>query len=205
MTAVLAGLLTGLSLIVAIGAQNAYVLRLGLTRHYVGLVVFICASADLLLIMLGVGGIGRIVRAVPQALQVIKWVGVAYLVAFALLSFWRARKSEVLLPSEADPPSRRVVIASALAFTFLNPHVYLDTVLLVGSIANQYGAHRWWFALGAGLASILWFTSLGYGARVASRLMSRPITWRILDVTIGVIMLAIAINLIVTPLAVPGS
>jgi L-lysine exporter family protein LysE/ArgO len=204
MTIVLAGLLTGLSLIVAIGAQNAYVLRLGLTRHYVGLAVFICAVSDVLLIVLGIGGIGRIVRAVPSALQVIKWVGVVYLVGFALLSFWRARRPEVLLPAESVPPSRRVVIATTLAFTFLNPHVYLDTVLLVGSIGNQYGSQRWLFAAGAAAASILWFTALGYGARGASRLMSRPITWRILDLLIGVVMLAIAINLLVTPLATPA-
>jgi L-lysine exporter family protein LysE/ArgO len=196
MTAALAGLLTGLSLIVAIGAQNAYVLRLGLARHFVGLAVFICASADVALIVLGIGGIGRIVHAFPVVLQIIKWVGVVYLIGFALLSFWRARRSEVLLPSEADPPTRRVVALTTLAFTFLNPHVYLDTVLLVGSIGNQYGAHRWWFAVGAGMASVLWFTALGFGARAASRLMSRPITWRVLDIVIGIVMLTIAVNLV---------
>lgn len=201
MSVVLAGLLTGLSLIVAIGAQNAYVLRLGLARHFVGLAVFICASADVVLIMLGVGGIGRLIRAVPEALQVIKWVGVVYLIGYALHSFWRARRPQVLLPSEADPPTRRVVAVTMLAFTLLNPHVYLDTVLLVGSIGNQYGDQRWLFAAGAGVASVVWFTTLGYGARAASRLMSRPITWRILDIVIGVVMLAIAISLVLTPIA----
>jgi L-lysine exporter family protein LysE/ArgO len=201
MSVVLAGLLTGLSLIVAIGAQNAYVLRLGLARHFVGLAVCICASADVVLILLGIGGIGRLIRAVPEALQVIKWVGVVYLIGYALHSFWRARRSEVLLPSEVDPPTRRVVAGTMLAFTLLNPHVYLDTVLLVGSIGNQYGHQRWLFAAGASAASILWFTTLGFGARALSRFMSRPITWRILDVIIGVVMLAIAVSLILTPIA----
>jgi len=198
MTAVLAGLLTGFSLIVAIGAQNAYVLRLGLARHFVGLAVVICASADVVLIILGIGGIGRIIHAFPSALQIIKWIGVIYLIGFALLSFWRARQSEVLLPADADPPTRRVVVLTTLAFTFLNPHVYLDTVLLIGSIGNQYGSHRWLFAVGAGTASVVWFTTLGFGARAVSRFMSRPITWRVLDIVIGVVMLAIAINLLTT-------
>ena len=198
MTAVLAGLLTGFSLIVAIGAQNAYVLRLGLARHFVGLAVVICASADVVLIVLGTGGIGRIIHAFPSALQIIKWIGVIYLIGFALLSFWRARQSEVLLPADADPPTRRVVVLTTLAFTFLNPHVYLDTVLLIGSIGNQYGSHRWLFAVGAGTASVVWFTTLGFGARAVSRFMSRPITWRVLDIVIGVVMLAIAINLLTT-------
>jgi len=200
-TAVIAGFLTGLSLIVAIGAQNAYVLRLGLSRHFVGLAVAICATSDVVLIALGIAGIGRLVKAVPVALEVMKWIGVVYLLGFAVASFWSARRAEVLLPSDSEPPSRRVVVATVLAFTFLNPHVYLDTVLLLGSIGNQYGAHRWWFAVGASLASIIWFASLGFGARAASRLMSRPVTWRVLDVVIGVIMIAVAVNLIVTPLA----
>ena len=200
MSIVLAGLLTGLSLIVAIGAQNAYVLRLGLARHHVGLAVAICAASDVLLILLGIGGIGGLIRAVPSALEVIRWVGVAYLVGYALHSFWNARRPEVLLPAQADPPSRRVIIAATLAFTFLNPHVYLDTVLLLGSIGNQYGSSRWLFALGACLASIAWFTCLGYGARLLAPLMSRAITWRILDIVIGVVMLLIAVTLARSPL-----
>jgi L-lysine exporter family protein LysE/ArgO len=196
--AALAGLLTGLSLIVAIGAQNAYVLRLGLSRHHVGLAVAICASADVVLIAAGTAGIGGLVRSHPGVLDVLRWVGVAYLVGYGLRSFWRARRSEVLLPSEATRPSARAVAATTLAFTFLNPHVYLDTVLLLGSLGNQYGTDRWAFAAGAAVGSILWFCGLGFGARAAAPLMSRTLTWRLLDVGIGVVMLLVALNVATT-------
>ena len=202
MDAALAGLLTGLSLIVAIGAQNAYVLRLGLSRHHVGLAVFICAASDVLLISLGIGGIGRVIHAVPGLLEVLRWIGVAYLVGFGLLSFRKAARPEVLLPSAADRPSARAVAIATLGFTFLNPHVYLDTMLLLGAVGNQYGAHRWLFALGAGTGSILWFTGLGFGATAAAGLMSRPVTWRILDATIGVVMMVVAVSIATTHL--PG-
>ena len=200
MGALLAGLLTGLSLIVAIGAQNAYVLRMGLSRHHISLIVAICAASDIMLIILGIAGIGSIIRSEPSALQVLRWVGVVYLSLFALRSFWRALRPEVLLPSEALKPTRRAVVSTTLAFTFLNPHVYLDTVLLLGSIGNQYGHQRWLFAIGASMSSLAWFSGLGYGARFASRLMSRPFTWRALDCVIGVVMLLIALRLTVTPL-----
>ena len=195
MDVVAAGFVAGLSLIVAIGAQNAYVLRLGLTRNHVGLAVAICASADVVLIVLGVAGIGAVVRAHPDVLTVVRWVGVVYLLGYAVHSFWRARRPEVLLPADEPPRSRTVVAGAVLAFTFLNPHVYLDTVLLLGSLGNQYGDDRWWFALGAGLASTAWFTTLGYGASAAARLMARPITWRILDIAIGLVMVVIALKL----------
>jgi L-lysine exporter family protein LysE/ArgO len=198
--AIVAGLLTGLSLIVAIGAQNAYLLRLGLTRTHVGLAVAICASADVLLIVLGIGGIGGVVRTHPDALEILRWIGVTYLVGYAVYSFWRASRREVLLPSEAAGPTTRVVATTVLALTFLNPHVYLDTVLLLGSIGNQYGAERWLFAAGAAVASIAWFTTLGFGARTAAPLMSRPTTWRILDIGIGVVMLLVALSLTTTDL-----
>jgi L-lysine exporter family protein LysE/ArgO len=200
MGALLAGLLTGLSLIVAIGAQNAYVLRMGLSRHHISLIVAICAASDIVLIVLGIAGIGSIIRSEPSALQILRWVGVVYLSLFALRSFWRALRPEVLLPSESLKPTRRAVVSTTLAFTFLNPHVYLDTVLLLGSIGNQYGHQRWLFALGASMSSLAWFSGLGYGARFASRLMSRPVTWRALDCVIGVVMLLIALRLTVTPL-----
>lgn len=201
MSAALAGLLTGLSLIVAIGAQNAYLLRLGLTRQHVGLAVTICATSDVALILLGIGGIGGVVRSAPSALEVLKWVGVTYLVGYSIHSFWRASRREVLLPSETERPSLRVVATTMLAFTLLNPHVYLDTVLLLGSIGNQYGSDRWLFAAGACTASIAWFTGLGYGARAAARLMSRPATWRVLDVVIGVVMLLVALSVSTTHVA----
>ncbi len=200
MGALLAGFFTGLSLIIAIGAQNAYVLRMGLARQHVALIVAICAISDIVLILLGVAGIGSVIRSAPGALQVLRWVGVAYLSLFALRSFWRALHLEVLRPSEEKKGSTKVVISTTLAFTFLNPHVYLDTVLLLGSIGNQYGHGRWLFALGASMSSIAWFCGLGYGARVSSRLMSRPSTWRALECSIGVIMLLIALKLTLNPL-----
>lgn len=200
MGALLAGFFTGLSLIIAIGAQNAYVLRMGLARQHVALIVAICAISDIVLILLGVAGIGSVIRSAPGALQVLRWVGVAYLSLFALRSFWRALHLEVLRPSEEKKGSTKVVISTTLAFTFLNPHVYLDTVLLLGSIGNQYGHGRWHFALGASMSSIAWFCGLGYGARVSSRLMSRPSTWRALECSIGVIMLLIALKLTLNPL-----
>jgi len=196
--AALAGLLTGLSLIVAIGAQNAYVLRLGLTRQHVGIAVAICATSDIILILLGIGGIGRVGRSFPGVLDALKWVGVTYLVGYALYSFWRASRRQVLLPSEAVRPSRRAIVTTTLAFTFLNPHVYLDTVLLLGSIGNQFGSSRWLFAAGACVGSIVWFVGLGYGAKAMAPLMSRPATWRVLDLLIGVVMLGVAFSVATT-------
>jgi L-lysine exporter family protein LysE/ArgO len=200
MGVILVGLLTGLSLIIAIGAQNAYVLRMGLSRHHIGLIVAICAVSDIVLIVLGIAGIGSVIRSAPWALQVLRWVGVVYLSLFALRSFWRALRPGMLLPSEAQKPATRAVVSTTLAFTFLNPHVYLDTVLLLGSIGNQYGHGRWLFALGASMSSLVWFSGLGYGARFASRLMSRPVTWRVLDSGIGVVMVLIALKLTLAPL-----
>lgn len=193
---VLAGFLTGLSLIVAIGAQNAYVLRLGLMRTYVGIAVTICAASDAVLIVAGTAGVGALVASHEAVLQAIAWIGAAYLLGYAALSFWRARRPQVLLPTEQEPPSRRAVILAVLAFTWLNPHVYLDTVLLLGSVSSQYGSGRWWFALGACCASFVWFIGLGYGSKAAASIMSRPATWRALDIVIGVVMMWIAIALV---------
>jgi L-lysine exporter family protein LysE/ArgO len=198
--AALPGLFAGLSLIIAIGAQNAFVLRLGLARNHVAAAVAICAASDALLIAAGISGLGVIVRSIPVALVVLKWIGIAYLTWYAIKSFRSAAHPEVLLPGDENSRSLRTVIAMTLAFTFLNPHVYLDTVLLLGSIGNQYRPDQWWFALGATCASILWFCTLGFGARAAARLMSRPITWRILDITIGIVMLLIAIRLVFSDL-----
>lgn len=196
MDAALAGLLTGLSLIVAIGAQNAYVLRLGLAREHVGLAVAICAAADALLIAAGVAGLGALVRAHGDVLTAITLLGAAYLGWFALRSFLRARRPAALTPAERPPGPARGVALTVLALTFLNPHVYLDTVLLLGTIGASFGDQRWWFALGAALASAIWFSGLGFGARLLTPLMARPATWRVLDAAIGVVMLAIAILLV---------
>jgi L-lysine exporter family protein LysE/ArgO len=193
---VVAGFVAGLSLIVAIGAQNAYVLRLGLARNHVGLAVAICASSDIVLIALGIAGVGAVVRGLPPVLTAITWIGAVDLLGYAAYSFWRARRPEVLLPADEPLRSRATVAGATLAFTLLNPHVYLDTVLLLGSIGNQYGDDRWWFAVGAGVASIMWFCTLGFGSTAAARLMARPVTWRILDIVIGVVMVVLAVGLI---------
>ena len=194
---VLAGLLTGLSLIVAIGAQNAMVLRQGLAREHVGLVVAICAVSDAVLIVAGVAGIGTIVERAGWALEVVRWFGVAFLTWYGVSTLRRARRAESLHASAAGrSASRRTVAARMVALTWLNPHVYLDTVLLLGSIANNHGSPgRWWFAVGACLASILWFSGLGYGARLAAPLLASPRAWQVLDVVIGLVMLAIALSL----------
>ena len=196
MDVALAGFLTGLSLIVAIGAQNAYVLRLGLARNHVGVAVAICAGADALLIALGVGGLGAIVQAHGDVLTAIALIGGAYLLWFAFRSFRSALHPDVLLPSQQEPQAVATVALAVLGFTFLNPHVYLDTILLVGTIGASFGDERWWFALGAAIASLVWFSGLGFGARLLSPLMARPVTWRVLDAAIGVVMLTIAIVLV---------
>jgi L-lysine exporter family protein LysE/ArgO len=194
--ALVAGLLTGLSLIVAIGAQNAFVLRQGLLRQHVGPVVAVCALSDLVLIGCGVGGIGAIVEHAPTALTVVRWLGVAFLTAYGVRSLWRARHAQGLMASSDIEPRLRGALVQAVALTWLNPHVYLDTVLLLGSIAAHHGpSGRWWFGVGAGLGSILWFTGLGYGARLAAPMLSRPRAWQVLDVLIGLTMLAIAYQL----------
>ena len=201
MNAFLAGLSTGLSLIVAIGAQNTYVLRLGLARHRVGLAVAICIAADLVLIAAGTAGVGVVVRAAPAILVVLKGVGVAYITLFALRSFAAARHPGHLEAIAEDAPSARAVVLATLGFTFLNPHVYLDTVLLLGSLSAQFGHAKWLFALGAGSGSMLWFCTLGLGARAAAPLMARESLWRILDLLIGCVMVAVAISVALTHVA----
>lgn len=197
----LTGFFSGLSLIVAIGAQNAYVLRLGLMRTYVGIAVVICALSDAILILAGTAGMGALVSQNQILLKIISWVGAGYLLFYGASAFWRARKPNVLLPTEQELPSKQKVILAVIGFTWLNPHVYLDTVLLLGSIGSQFGSDRWWFALGASIGSVIWFTGLGYGSKAAAKIMSRQITWRILDFFIGVVMTTIAISLIRTALA----
>ena len=191
----MAGLLTGFSLIVAIGAQNAYVLRVGLTRQNVFVVVLICTLSDIALISLGVGGIGTIVRHAPQALEVFRWFGVAFLAIFALRSFLRATKPGSLSPSESTRTKVGPAILATLAFTFLNPHVYLDTVVLLGTLASQQGDARWRFGAGAAAASLVWFFGLGFGARRLAGLFAKPSTWRVLDGVIALTMIGLGVSL----------
>lgn len=195
MIALIPGFLTGLSLIVAIGAQNAYVIRQGLLRSHVLLVVIVCSFSDALLIILGTGGLGAIVKANENLLTFIRWFGVAYLTWFGIRSLRSALKENKLLASGAAEKSWKKILATVLALTYLNPHVYLDTVIFVGSIANQFTTDRWYFALGACLASFAWFSAIGFGAQAASKLMSKPIFWRILDTFIALVMFSIAFTL----------
>jgi L-lysine exporter family protein LysE/ArgO len=194
------GLLTGLSLIVAIGAQNAFVLRQGLRRAYVRPVVTVCLVSDFMLIIAGVAGIGVIVQHAGWALQAVRWFGVAFLAWYGLSSAWRARRPASSLSAARDAPGGRpAVVRRAVALTWLNPHVYLDTVVLLGSIANAHGTPgRWWFALGACLASTVWFIGLGFGARFAAGLLATPRAWQVLDLLIAATMLGIAVKLAVS-------
>jgi L-lysine exporter family protein LysE/ArgO len=199
-TAMLPGLVTGLSLIIAIGAQNAFVIRQGLTRRFVFEVAIVSASLDATLILLGTGGLGALIQTLPALFEIVRWFGVAYLVWFGVSSVRRAFASESMSLDGDSATSRRGIILSTVTFSLLNPHVYLDTVVFLGSIANQFGADRWWFALGACVASFLWFFGIAYGARRLSRYVTRPIFWRVLDSAIAVTMFTIAGVLATTPL-----
>ena len=191
------GLLVGLGLIVAIGAQNAFVLRQGLLRQHVGLVTTICALSDAVLILLGVAGLGTVVQSSPLLLALATWGGALFLAIYGLTAARRAFANGALDASgNGGVTDARHAVAATLAFTFLNPHVYLDTVVLVGSLsAHHQGGARMAFALGAMSASALWFYGLGYGARWLAPLFAKPVAWRILDALIAMVMLTIAANL----------
>ncbi|MEI5585290.1 MULTISPECIES: LysE/ArgO family amino acid transporter [unclassified Agromyces] len=239
-----AGLGLGFSLIVAIGAQNVFVLRQGIRREHVFVVAAICAVSDAVLIAAGVGGMGAALQAAPWLVGVARWAGAAFLVAYAFLAARRALRGtesglvvedraradrgameshlETAVPvaagrgiaeaksdavrataapvrgrrSAAPRPALMPVVLTCLALTWLNPHVYLDTVVLLGSVGATYGDQRWIFALGAMLASIVWFFSLAYGARLLGGVLASPRAWRVLDGLIAVVMLAIAVSLV---------
>ncbi|SHL42098.1 LysE/ArgO family amino acid transporter [Actinacidiphila paucisporea] len=191
--AALAGLGTGLSLIVAIGAQNAFVLRQGIRREHVAAVVAICALSDAVLISVGVSGVGSVLRAWPSAVTVTGWIGGAFLVSYGLLAARRALRPQRLEAAGAAGGSLRAAVLTCLAMTWLNPHVYLDTVLLLGSVANGYGGSRWPFGAGAAAGSVLWFSGLGFGARLLERPFSRPGSWRALDVVIAGTMITLGV------------
>jgi L-lysine exporter family protein LysE/ArgO len=195
MIAAFPGFFTGLSLIIAIGAQNAFVIRQGLTRKHVVLVVAICAVSDAFLIVLGVAGLGALIAGLPWLLEIIRWFGVLYLTWFGIKSLGSAFRLQSLDASGAQSASAKTVVLSVLGFTFLNPHVYLDTVILLGSIGNQFGPDKWWFALGGMIASIVWFSAIGFGAKAASRFMAKPVFWKVLDLVIAAVMFGIAIML----------
>ncbi|MCT4555621.1 MAG: LysE/ArgO family amino acid transporter [Pelagimonas sp.] len=191
-----AGFALGLSLILAIGAQNAFVLRQGLRRMHVLPVVLVCALSDALLIAAGVAGFGALAEAVPGLEFWMRIFGAAFLLwygARTLLSAWRGGAT---LEAASGSQSLRAAVLTCLALTWLNPHVYLDTVVLLGAISAQYEA-RVVFAIGAMSASFVFFFSLGYGARALAPVFARPRAWQVLDLLIGLTMWAIAAKLLV--------
>jgi L-lysine exporter family protein LysE/ArgO len=242
----LQGLGLGLSLILPIGAQNAFVLRQGLRRQHVWAVVAVCAASDVVLITLGVSGAGAVFTRFPDWLTFAKWAGAVFLIAYAVFAARRALRPGVLVvdrdaaaesgtsamtPSQAGrgaavvgggggeggratservatatstnsvasaTSTRRVwpVLMTALALTWLNPHVYLDTLVLLGSLASTHGSQAWAFGVGASVASVVWFSVLGAGSRLLSPLFAKPIAWRIVDGSIAVVMTVIAVNLL---------
>ena len=213
LVSVLAGLGLGFSLIIAIGAQNLFVLRQGLRREHVLLAAGICALSDAVLIVLGVSGIGLVLQAVPWLFDVVRWAGAVFLVGYGLLAArraWVPAGDGLRVDGDAEPDPRSSggasvatatrtssVVLTCLALTWLNPHVYLDTVFLLGSIANTHGEARWAFAAGAVTASVLWFFGLALGARLLSGVLGTPRAWRVFDALIAVVMIALGVGLVV--------
>lgn len=192
MIAYWSGLVAGLSLIIAIGAQNAFIIRQALTRQHVLLIVLFASIADALLIAAGTAGLGALIQAAPAALEFIRWFGVAYLLWFAFNSARNAFKGEALQAAGDVQTSAKKVLLTIAGLTFLNPHCYLDTVIFLGAIGNQFSADKWIFAFGAMTGSFIWFFSVGYGARALSRFMAKPIFWKVLDLVIAGVMVVIA-------------
>lgn len=198
----LQGLLMTAGLIVAIGAQNALVLRQGLMRQHVGPVVVLCTVSDWLLITLGVFGLGGLIQAMPVLLDVFRWGGALFLLVYGLLAARRAWLGpDQRLQTSHQGSTLAATLSTTLAMTYLNPHVYLDTVVLLGSVGAQHGAMRPAFTLGAGLASLLWFALLGYGAAAAARWLARPAVWRAIDASVALVMWAVALQLMLKPIA----
>ena len=190
----LAGFATSLALIVAIGSQNAFVLRQGILREHVFALVTFCALSDALLIIAGVAGGGALVQQYPQTLEVARIGGAVFLAAYALFAARRALHPAALLPLDAPGLSLPAALATCFGFTFLNPHVYLDTVVLLGALASQRAkAGRWWFAMGAASASLCWFAALGFGARLLRPVFALPLAWRVLDAVIAATMASLAL------------
>lgn len=196
LTVAIQGFLIGLSLILAIGAQNAFVLRQGLKREHVGLVVAICAISDAALIGAGVAGMGRLVESLPGLLTALRWLGVAFLTVYGAMRFRAAaRGGESLVADLGGQTSAWAAAGACLMFTWANPHVYLDTLVLVGAVSAQYAPHEASFGIGAACASAVFFTSLGFGARALRGVFARPRSWVVLETGMGLVMWAIALRL----------
>lgn len=195
--AAISGLGFGLSLIVAIGAQNAFVLRQGIRREHVLPVVAVCAISDVLLITIGVAGFGAVAHNAPLVTTVAKYAGAAFLLGYACFAAKRAFSASALNAGGGTPIALGAAVATCLAVTWLNPHAYLDTMVLLGSFASTYATpDRWFLAAGAALGSILWFVSLGFGARLLAPLFAKPVAWRVLDTVIALVMTALGVGLL---------
>lgn len=199
LTLMLSALATGLGLIVAVGAQNAYLLRQGLRREHVGPLVLLCVTADWLLIGLAVLGIGVVTATWPGFMTLARWGGGLFLIGYGLSAARRAlRPGSTLTAEGAAPTTLRRALLTMAAMTYLNPHLYLDVVLL-GAIANSHGeTGRWWVYVGFGIASTIWFMVLGFGAKLLAPWFSSPRAWQVLDGLIAVLITALGVGLIVT-------
>ena len=194
--AALAGFFTGLSLILAIGAQNAFVLRQGLRREHVAAVVAVCALSDAVLIAAGVAGFGSLSAAVPWFGEAMRWLGVVFLAVYGALRFRAAlRGGEALKPTENGTAPLGKVLATCLLLTWANPHVYLDTVVLIGSISAQYDPYQLAFGVAAVCGSLSFFAALGFGARLLAPVFARPQAWVWLEIGVGLTMWALAAGL----------
>lgn len=190
------GFAASAALIIAIGAQNAFVLRQGLKREHVLPVVLVCSLSDMLLIGIGVAGVGQAVQQSPLLLTLARVGGAAFLTLYGGRAAWRAAAGSTLSVPDAAPASLRAALLACLAFTYLNPHCWLDTVVLLGSMAGTHPpAQRVAFGVGACAASAVWFFSLGYGARRLSRCFAAPLAWRLLDAAIALVMWSLALSL----------
>ena len=199
-TAFTSGYLTSLSLILAIGAQNAFVLRQGLRREHVALIVTVCGLSDAALIVLGVGGFGLFLPTVPWLEQGLLWAGAAFLFVYGALrlkSAWQG--GEALVPTERNATTWLQALMTCLIFTWANPHVYIDTVMLLGSLSTRYTPFETIFGIGAALGSLSFFSALGYGARFLAPVFAKPKSWVILEIVIGLTMWGIAMSLLITP------
>jgi len=197
LNALIAGFSLSFGLILAIGSQNAFVLRQGLKKEYVFIVCAICALSDAILISLGVSGFSLIISKTPWIEPLARYGGALFLFIYGAMNFWSAFKSNEGLQAAAEKTSSlKVIVATCLAFTWLNPHVYLDTVMLIGSISTQYVGQKIEFTIGAVASSFIFFFSLGYGARILRPFFENPKSWKVLDFFIGCIMWAIAFSLI---------
>ncbi len=191
------GVVTGFALIVAVGAQNAFILRQSLRGERVLPLIVVCVLSDVVAITVGVAGLGAVLERWPAVLPIAQIGGGLYLLAFGVQSGMRAWRPAALEADGGTAMTMRRAVLLTLALTWLNPHFYLDTVVMLGTVANSFGDERWWFCAGAIVASLVWFPTLGFGARFLRGIFARPSAWRVLDSGIAVLMGALGIGLLV--------